>query len=39
MKGSHEIKKLYGSAGRGYRGAGRICPKTMDGVIFLKKKK
>jgi len=25
MKGSHEIKKLYGSAGRGYEGGGRVC--------------
>jgi len=25
MKGSHGIKKLYGSAGRGYGGGGRIC--------------
>jgi len=25
MKGSYEIKKLYGSAGRGYEGGGRIC--------------
>jgi len=27
MKGSHGIKKLYGSAGRRYGGGGRICPK------------
>jgi len=26
MKGSYRIKKLYGSAGRGYGGGGRICP-------------
>jgi len=25
MKGSHGIKKLYGGAGRGYGGGGRIC--------------
>jgi len=25
MKGSCGIKKLYGGAGRGYGGAGRIC--------------
>jgi len=25
MKGSYEIKKLYGGAGRGYGGGGRIC--------------
>jgi len=25
MKGSHGIKKLYGSAGRGYGSGGRIC--------------
>jgi len=27
MKGSHGIKKLYGGAGRGYGGGGRICLK------------
>jgi len=26
MKGSHGIKRLYGGAGRGYGGGGRICP-------------
>jgi len=26
MKGSYGIKKLYGGAGRGYGGGGRICP-------------
>jgi len=26
MKGSYEIKKLYGGAGREYGGGGRICP-------------
>jgi len=26
MKGSYEIKKLYGGAGRGYGGGRRICP-------------
>jgi len=26
MKGSYGIKKLYGSAGKGYGGGGRICP-------------
>jgi len=26
MKGSHGIQKLYGGAGRGYEGGGRICP-------------
>jgi len=26
MKGNYEIKKLYGSAGRGYESGGRICP-------------
>jgi len=25
MKGSYGIKKLYGGAGRGYGGGGRIC--------------
>jgi len=25
MKGNYGIKKLYGGAGRGYRGRGRIC--------------
>jgi len=25
MKNSYKIKKLYGSAGRGYGGGGRIC--------------
>jgi len=25
MKDSHGIKKLYGGAGRGYEGGGRIC--------------
>jgi len=25
MKGSHEIKKIIWSAGRGYGGGGRIC--------------
>jgi len=33
MKGSHGIKKLYGGAGRGYGGGGRICPKDL---IILK---
>jgi len=28
MKGSHGIKKLYGGAGRGYGGGGRICHRT-----------
>jgi len=26
MKVSHGIKRLYGGAGRGYGGGGRICP-------------
>jgi len=26
MKGNYGIKKLYGGAGRGYGGGGRICP-------------
>jgi len=26
MKDSYGIKKLYGDAGRGYGGGGRICP-------------
>ena len=25
MKGNYGIKKLYGGAGRGYGGGGRIC--------------
>jgi len=25
MKGSYGIKKLYGGAGKGYGGGGRIC--------------
>jgi len=29
MKGSRGIKKLYGGAGRGYGGGGRICPKYV----------
>jgi len=29
MKGSYGIKKLYGGAGRGYGGGGRICPKFI----------
>jgi len=35
MKGSYGIKKLYGGAGRGYGGAGRICLKIiMVDVIY-----
>jgi len=29
MKGSYGIKKLYGGAGRGYGGGGRICLGVM----------
>jgi len=29
MKGSYRIKKLYGGAGRGYGGGGRICPDSI----------
>jgi len=29
MKDSYEIKKLYGGAGRGYGGGGRICPLSI----------
>jgi len=38
MKGNHEIKKLYGSAGRGYgkrvQGGGRICLKYNLGTFL-----
>jgi len=42
MKGSYGIKKLYGGAGRGYGGAGRICLRVVQPVIqkpamYLKK--
>jgi len=33
MKGSCGIKKLYRGAGRGYGGAGRICPSEF--VCFI----
>jgi len=33
MKDSYGIKKLYGGAGRGYGGGGRICPKTIPLIL------
>jgi len=33
MKGNYGIKKLYGGAGRGYGGGGRICPKSAWPIV------
>jgi len=36
MKGSYGIKKLYGGAGRGYGGGGRICPSHANSLKILR---
>jgi len=34
MKDSYGIKKLYGGAGRGYEGGGRICPQKPSSFLL-----